>query len=166
MNAPNMNMQQNRMQPPPTSSTPTQRQSPYGNMQQNTPPNAGPQSQFSTPQGNQQIQTSNLAQGSGGTPQTPTFPAGTQPGPQVMATPLSPGSEAREKERVTLLLEINSSLLQLALGLQTLQNADKEKETKLSEGGEVDPAEKEKLDKAKAQHTKEYFEYVVIVHTS
>jgi hypothetical protein len=166
MNAPNMNPQQNRMQPPPTSSTPTQRASPYGGIQQhNTPPNVGNvQSQFSTPQNTNQtnVQTNNQAQGgSMGTPQTPNFPPGSQGAAgQGLATPLSPGSEVREKERVSILLLINSELLMESLRLQTVQAAEKEKEAAATAEGASDAenAQKERAEKAKVLG-REYVEY-------
>lgn len=41
------------------------------------------------------------------------------PGKAVPQSPVSPESQARDKERVTLLLEINSHLLQEAMNLQS-----------------------------------------------
>ncbi|OWO97792.1 hypothetical protein B2J93_8903 [Marssonina coronariae] len=119
MNPPN---QAQRMQPPPSASTPTQpgpRASPFTAPLHNTPPNAGPPSQFATPQAANQghaqaVHSSQQAQaGTILTPQTPNFPPGAQAivGGSSHVTPLSPGSESREKERVTLLLSINQQLL-------------------------------------------------------
>jgi hypothetical protein len=160
------------MQPPPTSSTPQpgQRVSPFAGGQQITPPNASTaQSQFSTPQAPNQasLQTSNNnPPGQSGpilTPQTPTFPQGSQ-GANALSTPLSPGSESREKERVTLLLEINRELLMEVMRMNA-QNA--QSEVKKDEGAATSPdgSEKDKGEKEKAQTTKppasrEYFEYV------
>ncbi|KAG4432795.1 hypothetical protein IFR05_011731 [Cadophora sp. M221] len=173
MNAMNMNPQHQaqRMQPPPPSSTPTQpgpRASPFAGIPHNTPPNAGPQSQFSppqqsnqahlqTPNNNQQVQSGTIL-----TPQTPNFPPGQQ-GPnanQAMATPLSPGSESREKERVTLLLDINRELLMEVMKIQAAQAAQaeaKKEETAASpEAGnkEKTEQEKEKVEKEKAEKSK------------
>jgi hypothetical protein len=184
INAPNMNPQHQaqRMQPPPPSSTPTQpgpRASPFGNVPQNTPPNPNStaQSQFSTPQNPNQthLQTPNNNQTAQGgtvlTPQTPNFPPGSQganAGSNV-ATPLSPGSEVREKERVTLLLDINRELLLECIRMnaaQAAQNEAKKDESASStaspDGTEKEKAEKEKekAEKAKAPATREYFEYV------
>ncbi|CZR62336.1 uncharacterized protein PAC_12233 [Phialocephala subalpina] len=161
MNAPSMNPQHQaqRMQPPPPSSTPTQpgaRMSPFANVQHNTPPNTGQaQSQFSTPQNNSQthLQTpNNNPQGQGQavvTPQTPNFPPGSNAG--QIATPLSPGSESREKERVTLLLEINNGLLKEVMRVQAIQAEVK----KDGEAAAASPeADKEKLEKEKAEKLK------------
>ena len=60
------------------------------------------------------------------TPQTPNFPTGSQTGGNV-APPMSPGSEAKEKQRVTLLLDINIQLLMEASRIQTITNAEKVK---------------------------------------
>jgi len=91
-----------------------------------------------------------------------------------MATPLSPNSESREKERVTLLLEINKELLLEVMKIQAAQAAQveaKKEESGLAatspEGGdkektEQEKAEKEKADKEKAEKSKptsrDYFE--------
>lgn len=180
MNAPNMNpqqMQAQRMQPP-QSSTPTQpgqRASPYGGMPHSTPPNAGTaQSQFNTPQNASQtnVQTTNNTQqnqsGTVVTPQTPNFPTGAQGAANAgasMATPLSPGSEAREKDRVTLLLEINRELLLEVMRLQAAQQAEKQAEKKDDPAantnspdstGDKDKAEKDKT--AKSISSRDYFE--------
>jgi len=65
------------------------------------------------------------------TPQTPSFPPGSQTGGSV-APPMSPGSEAREKQRVTLLLDINIQLLMEASRIQTITNAEKAKAVELA----------------------------------
>jgi hypothetical protein len=174
--------QAQRMQPPPTS-TPThnsgQRTSPYGGVLHNTPPNAGSgQSQFSTPQNSNQtnLQTSNNnQQGQVGTiltPQTPNFPPGSQGAGNAgtnVATPLSPGSEAREKERVTLLLDINRELLAEAMRLQAAQAEAKKEEPAASTAdgsAEKEKTEKEKADKIKSASGREYIEYVHFVSLS
>ena len=169
MNAPNMIPQQQhqRMQPPPTS-TPThsnQRASPYGGVPHNTPPNAGlGQSQFNTPQNTNQsnLQTPNNQQTQGTilTPQTPNFPPAA--GNVGTATPLSPGSEVREKERVTLLLEINRELLMEVMRLQAAQAEAKKEETSTADGSpEKEKTEKEKADKLKSASGREYVECVL-----
>ncbi|TVY82304.1 hypothetical protein LSUE1_G002240 [Lachnellula suecica] len=177
MNAQNMNHPQQhqvqRMQPPPNVSTPTSsgpRASPFGGVPHNTPPNAS-QSQFSTPQGPNpaHLQTPNNTQQSHGgtiiTPQTPNFPPGSQGGNagSSIASPLSPGSEVREKDRVSLLLDINRVLLMEAVSIQASQAEAKKEETKEStsspDGGEKDRVEKEKTEKTKAAQGKEYVEY-------
>ncbi|TVY85836.1 hypothetical protein LAWI1_G008231, partial [Lachnellula willkommii] len=168
MNAPNMNQHQvQRMQPPPNSSTPT-RASPFGGVPLGTPPNIS-QSQFSPPQSHNQthLQTPNSNQQSQAgtiiTPQTPNFPPGSQGGNAggSIASPLSPGSEFREKERVTLLLDINQVLLMEAISLQASQAEAKKEETKENTGspdGEKEKADKEKADKLKAASSREYVE--------
>ncbi|TVY53077.1 hypothetical protein LCER1_G006595 [Lachnellula cervina] len=169
MNAPNMNQHQvQRMQPPPNSSTPT-RASPFGGVPLGTPPNISTQSQFSPPQSHNQthLQTPNNNQQSQAgtiiTPQTPNFPPGSQAGNAggSIASPLSPGSEFREKERVTLLLDINQVLLMEAVSLQASQAEAKKEETKENTGspdGEKEKADKEKADKLKAASSREYVE--------
>jgi hypothetical protein len=147
MNVSQMNPQQNRMHPPPQSSTPNPR-APYGGVGQHTPPNAGPQPQFSTPQNVNQphMQTPNNQQTQAmvSTPQTPNFPPGTQMSGNA-APPMSPESEAREKQRVTLLLDINIQLLLEASRIQAIQAAEKEKA-----GEFINPANMSSLAKAAA----------------
>lgn len=124
---PNMHPQQRAMQPP-QGGTP---QRPYSlPPQNNTPTHTHPQ--FAPPQIHQQHHTpqpapphlanqhapqqTNPTQGQQKTPQTPNFPP-----------PLSPASESREKERVTLLLEINRDLLMELMRISQEQ-AEKKKE--------------------------------------
>jgi hypothetical protein len=79
-----------------------------------------------------------------------------------MAAPLSPTSESREKERVTLLLEINRELLMEVMALQAAQAEAKKEESSPSntspEAAEKEKAEKEKLEKSKALSNREYME--------
>ncbi|UKZ47130.1 hypothetical protein TrVGV298_001344 [Trichoderma virens] len=100
---------------------------------QGTPTNIMPpqQPQFSTPQPMSQGQTPTSQQPMGlGTPQTPTFssnPAGGMAGPSTGAVPMSPTTEALEKERFALLLDINHELLYESIQIQTtLQELKKE----------------------------------------
>ena len=81
---------------------------------------------------------------------------------------MSPGSEAREKDRVTLLLEINRELLLEVMRLQAAQQAEKQAEKKEESAantnspdstGDKDKAEKDKA--AKSVSAKEYFECVL-----
>lgn len=78
-----------------------------------------------------------------------------------MATPLSPGSEVREKERVTVLLEINKYLLMEVMRLQAVQAESKKEDSAASS---PDATEKEKADKEKERMekakpaTRDYFE--------
>jgi hypothetical protein len=88
------------------------------------------------------------------TPQTPNFPPGAQ-NPEnagvALATPLSPGSEHREKERVTVLLEINREMLFEVVRIQGLQ-------AKAKSNPPQDPAERAKLEQDMKAATKEYVE--------
>ncbi|TAQ90021.1 hypothetical protein B7494_g1657 [Chlorociboria aeruginascens] len=157
---PNMipHQQQHRMQPHPSASTPTPtstgpRASPFGNAPHGTPPTSSVQ-QFATPQN----PNSMLNQGNQGlTPQTPSFPPGAQNNTSSnMATPLSPGSEAREKERVSLLLEINGQLLLECMRCQTAQAEAKKEEASNAEGSNAGENEKEKEEREKDK--KDYVE--------
>lgn len=100
---------------------------------QGTPSNAMPQQQQGQFQPPQQ-QQSTPAQGApanfqqqpdqGVTPNTPTFPqnqATQQVMPAASAVPMSPGTEARDKERFALLLDINHELLYESIQIQTSQ---------------------------------------------
>jgi type VI protein secretion system component VasF len=69
-----------------------------------------------------------------------------------MQTPLSPKAEAREKDRVTLLLDINRELLMEVMALQTAQ-AEQNKEAVAD--GETKPAEQKPADPKAKQ---EFFE--------
>jgi hypothetical protein len=85
-----------------------------------------------------------------------------------MATPLSPGSKSRERERVTLLLEINRELLISVIELQNMQQAEKRDEATAAAVSnsapteEKEKAEKERTEKAKAASGREYVEYVFV----
>ncbi|KAF7872375.1 hypothetical protein EAF04_003296 [Stromatinia cepivora] len=138
-----------RMQPPssstPTPTSATSRVSPYGNFPQSTPPSASTAKFAVPPNPNQQHhQTANNSQQGGMslTPQTPSFPPGSR-NPEnagtAMGTPLSPGSEVREKERVTVLLDINKEMLKEVMQIIALQ-------TELKSNKTEDPAEKAKLE--------------------
>jgi hypothetical protein len=127
-----MNSQQQmmpRMQPPQQSPTSMGTSTPQ---RQFTPSQASPTASM-TPQQSQfsMSQASTLSQPgqslpqqifAGGAPQTPTFPSGgTSTGPNgtmPASTPMSPGTESKEKERFQLLLEINQELLYESVQLQ------------------------------------------------
>ncbi|ORY63078.1 uncharacterized protein BCR38DRAFT_435819 [Pseudomassariella vexata] len=94
------------------------------------------QQQFATPQnaqGTPRAQTPNSAHpqpqqpssAHAQTPQTPTFPSsvqtGTINGASSNSTPLSPGGDSRDKERLAVILEINNELLLEAMQLQHTQ---------------------------------------------
>ncbi|KAI1304560.1 hypothetical protein F5Y03DRAFT_173558 [Xylaria venustula] len=137
-----MNPQQQQMmqrmqasQPNANMSTPTpprtfQAQPPQGtptpgngqNLQQTQfpgPPNAQGPHPGQTPV---QTPTSNNIQ----TPQTPTFPPQTQGistnGISSASTPLSPGADLKDKERVAVILDINNELLLEAMQIQSTQH--------------------------------------------
>lgn len=111
------------------------------------------------PQGTQQSQTPNNAQqplsASAITPQTPTFPSTGQGlnmnGNTATATPLSPSSGAREKERFDLLLTINQELLYESIQLQNTRSELRREQSAAAEaegginGDGTDIAEEEKL---------------------
>lgn len=165
------------MQPALQSLTPTQpgqRVSPYGGMPQNTPPNAGTaQSQFSTPPNPNQTHpqipstTQQNQGGISGTPQMSNFP----PGP--VAANAGPEAEAREKERLSLLLDINQELLMVAMRIQAAQNAEKQAEKKEESAANtnspastenMDKTEQEKADKPKPATSRDYFECVPVIY--
>ncbi|ROW04531.1 hypothetical protein VMCG_04999 [Cytospora schulzeri] len=106
-----------------------------------TPSNPQPPPQNQTPTQAPQSATSVS------TPQTPTFPS-TGQGPAVNgnSTPLSPVSQAKGQERISLLLEINQELLYEAVHLK--HSMDEAKKEKLSS---TDPEkQKEKLEEEEA----------------
>ncbi|KAF3026897.1 hypothetical protein E8E14_015106 [Neopestalotiopsis sp. 37M] len=128
-----------------------------------TPNNSLPsqQPQFSTPQANHpshQSQTPNSAlqqpqQPLGSniqTPQTPTFPSGVQnavPNGNSNAVPLSPGADLREKDRIAVILEINSELLWEASQVQNTMLAVKNEKPPAANGtpNDTEKTEEEKL---------------------
>lgn len=85
----------------------------------------------------------------------------------AMAAPLSPGSEVREKARVTLLLDINTELLFEALRLQEVQRTEKQAEKKDDATANTNfpdnTVDKDKAEKETAK--KEYFEWVPKINT-
>lgn len=90
------------------------------------------------------------------TPQTPNFPPGSRNPENIgaaMATPLSPGSELREKDRVTVLLDINREMLIEVMRIMALQTELKSKQTE-------DPAEKAKLETESKVLASEYIQSV------
>lgn len=122
-------------------------------------------------QGQQAQQPVQQPQSAGQTPVTPSFP--TSAG--GMATPLSPGSEVREKDRVSLLLDINRVLLMEVMRLQAVQaeakakvESDDKKDDK-EDGAEGAKDKEKKDDKAKEKPKidpvtgKEFVEYVLLI---
>jgi hypothetical protein len=118
---------------------------------QGTPNNQmpGQPGQFPNQQGTPQNQTPNNPQQppTVATPQTPTFPSAANPanvnGATPTPTPLSPGTESKEKERFALLLDINQELLYESIQL-TNTKAELKKEQSTGEGQDGDNSE-EKL---------------------
>ncbi|KAJ9138816.1 cyc8-general repressor of transcription [Pleurostoma richardsiae] len=90
------------------------------------------------------------------TPQTPTFPStGQMPNGNgtSASTPLSPGTESREKERFALLLEINQELLCESILLQnTHEELKKEHAAVNSDGAAAGDKEKEMTEEEKLVH--------------
>lgn len=166
-----------------------QRASSYGSVpgQHTTPPHTQAPSQFMPPQpgtpqmampmqqqphaqqGQQAQQPGQQPQSAGQTPVTPSFP--TSAG--AMATPLSPGSEVREKDRVSLLLDINRVLLMEVMRLQAVQAEAKakvesdDKKNEKEDGAEGAKDKEKKDEKAKEKPKidpvtgKEFVEYVL-----
>ncbi|KAI1209888.1 uncharacterized protein F4807DRAFT_77031 [Annulohypoxylon truncatum] len=170
MNPQQQQQMMQRMQPPqpnpnaPGMSTPTPQRSFQGQPPQGTPtpnntsntPQQQHQHPLSTPQNahvTPQSKTPNNAQqqpqnqpppNNIPTPQTPTFPASTQnSGPNNASsgsTPLSPGSDSRDKERVGVILEINNELLLEAMQIHYTRDTLK-KERTASNGTELNANE-------------------------
>ncbi|KAL1837105.1 hypothetical protein VTJ49DRAFT_4285 [Mycothermus thermophilus] len=131
----------NQSQGTPTSSMPPQQ-----------PPVSTPQTQPTPP--SQTPTTTQQPQPSIATPQTPTFPAD-QAQPQANGTsaagsaPQSPASDSRDKDRMSVLLEINQELLYESIQLVNSRNELKKEqaaaEASGQKSGDVDYAEEEKL---------------------
>lgn len=133
---------------------------------QGTPNNAVPSQpgQFSTPQPPSQGQTpTNQQQPSAGmsTPQTPTFSVNQSVsvnGGSAVGTPLSPGTESRDKERFALLLDINHELLYESIQIQATQQELKKEHAAEGNGngngGDKKPTEEETL------FQQDYLQYV------
>ncbi|KAK3390218.1 hypothetical protein B0H63DRAFT_108655 [Podospora didyma] len=126
----------------PNSSMPPQQPVQYPTSQQG---HSTPQSQTPT---NVQPTSASVA-----TPQTPTFPSTGQPaqlnGTSAVTTPQSPGTESREKERFSLILEINQELLYESIAIVNSRSELKKVQTSTEAAGvkegEMDLAEEEKL---------------------
>ncbi|KAI0147605.1 hypothetical protein GGR57DRAFT_247964 [Xylariaceae sp. FL1272] len=152
---PNPNMQRNfPNQPPQGTPTPTPSngqapQQPQVSGPQTTQPSQASQLGASTPQQQTPVQappSSNNIQ----TPQTPTFPSATQGtstnGTSSGSTPMSPGADSKEKERVNVLLDINNELLCESIQIQATQDILK-KEREASNGiGSVHDGDKKSAD--------------------
>jgi hypothetical protein len=135
-----------RMHPPQQNVAAMSPQRPFN--PQGTPTNM-PTPQFPNPQqqGAPQAQPPNIAQppvNSVTTPQTPTFPSSGPPphinGVSSIVPPLSPGTESREKERFTLLLDINQELLFESI---QIQNSRQEIKKALGTGGNKEEYEEQ-----------------------
>ncbi|RTE82843.1 hypothetical protein BHE90_002620 [Fusarium euwallaceae] len=124
----------------PTPQPPSQSQTPTNQQQQQPPQQAQPQPQQS------QAQQSQQTPATASTPQTPTFSSNQNPvvnGGSAVATPLSPGTESREKERFSLLLDINHELLYESIQLQMTQQELKKEHAGDGNTGEKKPTEEE-----------------------
>jgi hypothetical protein len=178
-----MSQPHQRMQPHPIS-TPvaaSQRVSPYSGAPHNTPPphtqSTSPYVTPQTPLSNQQHQAqaplagqahnqqqAPIPQGQQ-TPQTPSFPpnAGAPDPNAAMATPMNSDSESRERERVSLLLDINRELLIEAMRIQ----AEQKKEATATD---VEPAQGDQKSTDKPPNSsaaaggKEFHEYAQLRH--
>lgn len=137
--SPRSQNQTSRLQPSLNSPTLTQhasRASPFASGQQNTSPNSGSiQTHLPTPQNYNQHFPSNLnAQqvkpAPAIKPQTTNFPPRLQntTGQSTIALPVNHESDIREKERVTLLLNINRQLLLEVMRLQAAQQDIKDEQ--------------------------------------
>ncbi|KAF4989295.1 hypothetical protein FGRMN_9219 [Fusarium graminum] len=121
---PNNALQQGQFptpQPPSQSQTPTSQHTPQLPQQQQQPPQ---QPQHLQGQGQGQTQQQQQPSAALSTPQTPTFASNQGPsvnGGSTNAVPLSPGTEARDKERFSLLLDINHELLYESIQIQATQ---------------------------------------------
>ncbi|KAI1119443.1 hypothetical protein F5Y14DRAFT_3413 [Nemania sp. NC0429] len=113
-----------------------------------TPAQAQTQAQAQTP-------TSNNIQ----TPQTPTFPTQAQGnstnGMAPGSTPLSPGADPKDKERVSVILEINNELLLEVMQIQSTQHIIK-KERAAANGVDGNTNDGEKKSFEEEQLTQDY----------
>lgn len=118
------------------------------------------QGQFGTPSNPQaatQSQTPNQAPPSANsvtTPQTPTFPMTGQGAVNGNATPLSPSSQAKGQERISLLLEINQELLFEAINLR--HNIEEVKRELTNSTGPEQQKEKKEEEEAFAHDWAQY----------
>ncbi|KAI6093519.1 hypothetical protein F4821DRAFT_252523 [Hypoxylon rubiginosum] len=118
---------QRPFQPQPPQSTPTPNSASSVQQQHplSTPQNTHATPQNHTPNNAQQPPQHQPPSNNIQTPQTPTFPASAQSnGPNnasTGSTPLSPGPDSRDKERVGVILEINNELLLEVMQIQHTQ---------------------------------------------
>lgn len=118
------------------------------------------QGQFGTPSNSQpaaQNQTPTQAPPSANsvtTPQTPTFPMSGQGAVNGNSTPLSPSSQAKGQERISLLLEINQELLFEAINLR--HNIEEVKREATSSTGPEQQKEKKEEEEAFAHDWAQY----------
>ncbi|KAK7721027.1 hypothetical protein SLS64_001321 [Diaporthe eres] len=145
--------QQQSQQAPGGMGTPTPpRQFPGSQGTPNPTVPAQQQGQFGTPSNSQaaaQSQTPTQAPPSANsvtTPQTPTFPMSGQGAVNGHSTPLSPNSQAKGQERISLLLEINQELLFEAINLR--HNIEEVKREATSSTGPEQQKEKKEEEEA------------------
>lgn len=156
--------QQQSQQAPGGMGTPTPpRQFPGSQGTPNPTVPAQQQGQFGTPSNSQaavQSQTPTQAPPSANsvtTPQTPTFPMSGQGAVNGHSTPLSPNSQAKGQERISLLLEINQELLFEAINLR--HNIEEVKREATSSTGPEQQKEKKEEEEAFAH---DWAQYVVL----
>ncbi|KAI1177481.1 hypothetical protein F4777DRAFT_577042 [Nemania sp. FL0916] len=123
----------------------------HGQPASSTPQQQQPPSQLPQTQAQVQTPSSNSIQ----TPQTPTFPTQTQGnginGMSSGSTPLSPGADPKDKERASVILDINNELLLEAMQIQATQVIIKKERAALNgtdgntHDGEKKPTEEEQL---------------------
>lgn len=180
MNSAGMNpqqmMQQQRMHPsqqnPGVGASTPQRQfsGPQGTPTPSIPNHQGqfstPQNTQGTPQGQalvqaQQAQQAQQAIGSVTTPQTPTFPS-TGQGSTVngTSTPMSPGTESREKERFSLLLDINQELLYDLIHLNNTRDEIKKEHEAAGPTGVTAPENQKGMIDEEREFYDDYVKYV------
>ncbi|KAF4984864.1 hypothetical protein FZEAL_17 [Fusarium zealandicum] len=129
-------------QPPSQTHTPTSHQQPSQPQPQSQQQHQKQPSQ-QLPQQQQQQQQPPAALS---TPQTPTFSSNqgvAVNGASTTAVPLSPGTESRDKERFSLLLDINHELLYESIQLQTTQQELKKEHAADGNAGDKKPSEDE-----------------------
>lgn len=133
----------------PTNALPSQQgqfPTPQPISQSQTPTNQQQQPQQPPQPQQSQAQQSQQTPATASTPQTPTFSSNQNPvvnGGSAVATPLSPGTESREKERFSLLLDINHELLYESIQLQMTQQELKKEHAGDGNTGDKKPTEEE-----------------------
>ncbi|KAL1858915.1 hypothetical protein Daus18300_009784 [Diaporthe australafricana] len=155
-----MQQQQQSHQAPGGMGTPTPPRQFPGSQGTPNPTLPAQQGQFGTPSNSQappQNQTPTQAPPSANsvtTPQTPTFPMAAQGAVNGNSTPLSPNSQAKGQERISLLLEINQELLFEAINLR--HNMEEVKREAAGSTGPEQQKEKKEEEEAFAHDWAQY----------